>query len=146
MGLSEFAQRLLEDLESRDIDLIASYLADDYHLPSDPPLNKPDTLALFQTYFTAFPDWSFNFRDAWEKDDKIGVVWKVTGTHTGPLDLQPFGIPEVIPPTGKPISMPARFSEMTIVDGKIATERQEPVEGEEGPGLFTQLGIDPPRR
>ncbi len=145
MTLSAVARQVLDAWNSKDLGRLASVLAEDYMLYGGAiPLNKQGLLALMGAYFTAFPDFSFNFTDAWEDGTMIGVTTNITGTHTGTLDLTPLGIPVTLPPTGIAIHLPAQPSEAVLEGGQMVHHQLADVEEAGLPGILAQLGVELP--
>ncbi|GAB4472495.1 MAG: hypothetical protein Kow00124_10600 [Anaerolineae bacterium] len=145
MTLSADAQQVLDAWDSKDLGRLASVLAEDYILYGGAmPLSKQDVLALMGAYFTALPDFSFNFTDAWEDGNVIGVTTNITGTHTGTLDLTPVGIPVTLAPTDIAIHLPPQPSEAALEGGQMVHHQLAEVAGAGLPGILAQLGVELP--
>jgi predicted ester cyclase len=104
-----------------DTATLGSLLADDFTFsgPVPQPLDKAAFLGLCVANHTAFPDFDFHARDIREEGDKVYLTSEITGTHKGVLAMIP-GVPAV-PPTGKPIHMPAEDHVYTLRSGLLAS-------------------------
>ena len=101
MNNLETAKRAADALESKDLKSLQVLLADDFRAKGGTAeLTKQQTLAYLQIFFTAFPDHRFGFSDFEEKGDLVTCTGEETGTHQGVLDLNPLGVPVLLPPTG----------------------------------------------
>jgi len=68
------------------------------------------------------------------------LVTRVTGTHTGELDLTDFSM-GIIPPTGKSFSMPLENAQVTIRDEKVTRYHVDPRPDAGILGMLAALGI-----
>lgn len=93
----------------------------------------------------AIPDFSFNTSDAVEEGDKVTLTIRVTGTHTGVLDLGRIGLPVLpIQPTGRAISHPVEHPVVTFRKGKVSALDLPQVPGGGLPGLLEEIGVELP--
>ncbi len=147
MSNLEIAKRFSEFLESHDLAVLQTLLADNF-VAKGPTmeLTKQQTLAYLQLLFTAFPDHCFGFANYQEEGELIHCTTHETGTHQGMLDLKAFGLPVSLPPTNKSFRLPAGTLTLRVVEGKIAYFGEEAAEGGGLAGILGQLGVQLPRR
>ena len=124
MRAKNLAEAAMRAWESKDMNVLASLLADDFgcrgFLPQ--PVQKAQYIDFTQAIMTAMPDWLFHDRfldegPVREQGERVFFVTQITGTHTGDLILPDLPI---IPPTGTKISLPYRHLEY-FVKGEIIT-------------------------
>ena len=90
----------------------------DVSMPGGMRVEGPEQLtSLLRAYFSAFPDFRHAIVDSVESPagDKIAVELRITGTHTGPMQM-PEG---EIPATGRSVVWES-VDLVTVRDGKIA--------------------------
>ena len=125
MRVTKLAEAAMRAWEARDMEALASYLADDFvgrgFLPQ--PVRKAQYLDFIRAIMMAMPDWSFHDRllDAdpvTEQGERALFITKITGMHTGDLILPDL---PVIPPTGTKISLPYRHLEYFVKGNTIMT-------------------------
>jgi len=142
MSNLEIAKKFAGLLESRDVRGLQVFLADDFRAKgATRELTKQQTLGYLQIFFTAFPDHHFGFADFWEKGDSIYCTGQETGTHTGVLDLNPFGITVSLPPTGISFKLPKSEFAFRVAGDKVTFYSEEAVEGGGLAGILEQLGV-----
>ncbi len=142
---SETIQAFLRALESGEVDNLADLLSDDFTAAGPTvELDKQQTLSYIRVIYAAFPDFAFNFGDIEEEGNSIWVSGQEAGTHTGTLDLNSFGIPVTLPPTGKAFSLPASTWEFAASGGKITRMQEHITEGGGMRGILAQLGVNLP--
>ena len=100
-------------------------------LGDDPAVDFTGHQHLAAMFYAAFPDLRQTIEDAVAEDDRVVVLLKAQGTHTGPFMH--------IPATGKPIAM-SGMAILHIVDGKVAQMR----EVFDQLSMLQQLGVIPP--
>jgi predicted ester cyclase len=91
----------------------------------------------------AMPDWKFNATDFKEDGDQVTVPLRITGTHTGELQLPMPGLP-AIPASGTKVSLPAEPSTFTVKNGKLAKLEVANTPGGGVMGILFQLGVNMP--
>ena len=145
MGNLEIAKRMAELLEARDLKGMQVLLSDDFKAKGGTlELTKPQALGYLQIFFTAFPDHRFGFTDFEEKGDWVHCAGQETGTHQGVLDLNPFGIPVSLPPTGKTFKLPKCGFTFRVAGDQVTTYSEEAVQGAGLAGILGQLGVKLP--
>jgi len=145
MSNLEVAKRFADLLESKDVKGLQALLADDFRAKGGTrELTKQQALAYLQTFFAAFPDQSFGFADFEEKGGVIQCTGQEMGTHTGVLDLNPFGIPISLPPTGKSFKLPKSIYTFRVAGDKVTFYGEEAVQGGGLAGILEQLGAKLP--
>jgi predicted ester cyclase len=91
----------------------------------------------------ALPDWKFNASDFKENGDQVTAALRITGTHTGELQLPLPGLP-AIPASGTKVSLPSEPSTFTVTNGKLAKLELARIEGGGVMGILSQLGVNIP--
>lgn len=146
MSNLETAKRAADLLESGDLKGLQALLADDFRAKGATlELTKQQTLGYLQIFFTVFPDHSFSFTDFEEKEGLIYCTGQETGTHTGVLDLNPFGMPVSLPPAGKSFKLPKSAFTFRVVGDQVTYFSEEAVKGGGLAGIQEQLGVTPYR-
>lgn len=136
----EIAKSFAAMLESRDVKGLQALLAEDFKAKGGKmELTKPQTLGFLQILFTAFPDHRFGFADFEENEGSIRCTGLETGTHTGVLDLNPFGMPVTLPPTGKAFKLPKSVFRFRVAGGKVTSYIEESAVGGGLAGILEQL-------
>ena len=145
MSNLEVAKRFANLLESGDVKGLQALLADDFQAKGGTrELTKQQALGYLQIFFAAFPDHSFGFADFEEKGDLVNCTGQETGTHKGILDLNPFGIPISLPPTGKSFKLPKSIYTFRVAGDKVTFYGEEAVQGGGLAGILEQLGVKLP--
>lgn len=138
MDLRFAVLRHLKALDYRDVKDAADWLHDDlvFHT-SIKPLNKEETLDLFDSIFDAFPDWEILHDDLVLSADgsHVHVHLQMKGTHTNTLILNMPGM-KPIAATNKKVVLPRQKFTYRVVDDKVLDIVPEPMP--EG-GLFNIL-------
>ena len=145
MGTLEIVKRFADLLESGDVKGLQPYLADEFRAKgATRELTKSQALGYLQLFFTAFPDHCFGFADFEEKGDWVFCTGQETGTHQGILDLNPFGMPISLPPTGKSFKLPKSMYSFRVAGDKVTHYIEEAVQGGGLAGILEQLGVKIP--
>ena len=145
MSNLETAKRFADLLESRDVKGLQDFLSDDFKAESVArELNKQQTLGYLQIFFTAFPDHHFGFSNFEEKEGLVYCTGRETGSHKGILDIEPFGIPVTLPPTGRSFKLPKTTFTFRLEGGVVTSFGEEVVEGGGLAGILAQLGVKLP--
>jgi hypothetical protein len=120
MSNLEIAKSAADLLESRHLKGLQALLADDFKARGAMlELTQQQTLGYLQIFFTAFPDHRFGFTDFEEKVGSIYCTGQETGTHQGILDLNLFGMPLSLPPTGKSFKLPKSVFTFRVAGEKV---------------------------
>lgn len=139
MNHIEVVKRFADLVETKDLNGLQDLLADDFTVKGPTlELNKQQMVGYLKMMFTAFPDISFGLTDFEEKGDRIHCASHEQGTHTGILDLNPFGLPVSLPPTGRHYALPEGGFTFHVANDKVTYL------SEEGAGLkevLAQLGV-----
>ena len=142
MSNLEVGKRVADLLDSRDVKGLQVILADNFRAKGgELELARQQTLSFLQILFTAFPDHSFGFADFEEKEGLIYCTGQETGTHNGVLDLNPFGIPVSLPPTGKSFKLPKSVFTFRVAGDMVTYYSEEAVKGGGLAGILEQLGV-----
>lgn len=143
----EIVQEHLRAAEAGDFDRANSMLAEDYSMkmqgmPFFISIKKPNALDMHKARKMAFPDFRFNEKIEWEKDNQVKIAVYLTGTHTGVLNYpSAVGVPRT-EPTGKKIDLPAEYFIYSVENDKIVRTDGEIPDGHGPPALMKQLGIE----
>ena len=145
MNPLEIVKAAVAAAEPGHISQLANLLTDDmvFTGPVPQPVGKREFVALQTAMVAAMPDWNFNARDYKESGNTVTATFKISGTHTGELELPMPGFPK-IPATGKHVSLPLEGMTFTVRDGKISRIESAAVPGGGVPGILAQLGISMP--
>ena len=145
MGSLEVAKRFADLLDLKDVKGLLVFLADDFRAKGGTlELTKQQTIGYLQIFFTAFPDHSFGFADFEEKGDLVYCTGQEKGTHNGVLDLNPFGMPISLPPTGIFFKLPKTVFTFRATKDKLIYFSEETAEGGGLAGILAQLGVKLP--
>lgn len=145
MGNLEVAKRFADLLETGDLKRLQPLLADEFRAKgATRELTKSQALGYLQLFFTAFPDHRFDFADFEEKGDWVYCTGQETGTYQGILDLNPFGMPISLPPTGKSFQLPKSVYSFRVAGDKVTEYVEEAVQGGGLAGILGQLGVKLP--
>ena len=112
--IRRFHRRLLE---SRDLDVIDEFFAEDFVSHNNPPGLPPGVAgvkAFFGMFKDAFPDLEVRIDELVVEDDKVVAATTTTGTHDG--ELMGFA------PTGRQVSVTG-IDLVRIEDGRIVEHR-----------------------
>jgi hypothetical protein len=132
--------------ESGHLNQFADLLTDDmvFAGPVPQPVGKHEFVGLMTALVAAMPDWKFNAMDFKQNGDIVTVIFQITGTQTGELNMPMPGFPK-IPASGKHVSLPKEPTTVTIKNGKISRLEATVVPGGGVAGILAQLGIQVPQ-
>jgi predicted ester cyclase len=142
----ETVQAHLREVEKGNWEAANAFLSDSYKMkmkgmPFFVSIKKEDALLMHKARKTAFPDFKFNEKIEWAKDNQIKIGVYLTGTHTGLLDYPSnVGVPKT-PATGKKIDLPVEYFIYTVENDKIVHTYGEIPEGNGPVALKKQLDI-----
>jgi SnoaL-like domain len=128
----ETVQRLFETLNSHDLSVLGALYTSDAltRRPGWPQEEGPEALiASYEMDFTCVPDISFEAVETLSEAGSVVTEVRITGTNTGPTVLGEFGKAllgedvESVPPSGRPIDLPAVFVH-EVRDDLVSAERQ----------------------
>jgi hypothetical protein len=143
----EIVQEHLRAAEAGDFTKANGYLAEDYAMkmqgmPFFISIKKVNALDMHKARKIAFPDFRFNEKIEWEKDNQVKIAVYLSGTHSGVLDYpSSVGVPRT-EPTNKTIALPAEYFIYSVENDKIIRTDGEIPEGNGPPALMKQLGIE----
>ena len=145
MNNLETVKMFTESLETKNMDVLQAMLADDFTAKGTTvDLSKQQIVSYLTMLFTAFPDMSFGINNFEETGDLIYCDTHKKGTHSGILDLNPFGIRFSLSSTGKTFTLPRSRYTFRVMNGKITYLSEEEAEGGGLAGLLAQLGVKLP--
>ena len=125
-------RRFMEAYNNRELDIFDELVAEDYIDHVFEQRGREYLRQLFTMAFDAFPDWYEGIEDIIAEGDKVWVLVKATGTHTGNWNL--FGAE--LPATGKKTSIMMVFI-WRLEDGKLV----EGWEVDDNLEFLRQLGL-----
>ena len=135
----ELSEAFGDAYNAHDLEAIRGSLRPDVVLvaPDAGELKGPDQfVAYMKGFFDAFPDARLEPVAGYADGNTTIDEWIFRGTHTGPLAL-PDG--QIVPPSGKPVSVPGMDIETWDEDGKLMADRAYFDQLE----FLTQLGLVP---
>jgi predicted ester cyclase len=136
----------LRVVEQGDWTKADSYLSDNYTMkmkgmPFFVSIKRVDALTMHKARKRAFPDFRFNEKIEWARDNQVKVSVYLTGTHTGVLEYpESVGVPRT-EPTGLTIDLPSEHFTYSVENDKIVHTYGEIPEGHGPPALMKQLKI-----
>jgi len=121
----------LFELDAGNPDILREVYSPDVimHIGRSPPMGFEDSVAMVDTVYTAFPDFTHTIEDILAVGDRVVVRLTDTGTHQGEY--------EGIPPTGNKVSFGAIVI-FEIRDGMVVELWEEM----DMLGFFRQLGME----
>jgi steroid delta-isomerase-like uncharacterized protein len=125
-------RRFMNAYNNRELDIFEELVAEDYIDHVFEQKGREYLRQLFTMAFEAFPDWYEAIEDIIAEGNKVWVLVKATGTHTGEWDL--FGAK--LPPTGKKTSIMMVFI-WRLENGQLA----EGWEVDDNLEFLRQLGV-----
>ena len=145
MSAMDIVREGLAATEAGDFWKLEEMVADDFAMtgPVPMPVGKREFIGLMMAMLKAMPDWKFNATDFKEDGDQVTVPLRITGTHTGELQLPIPGLP-AIPASGTKVSMPAEPSTFTVKNGQLAKLEVANTPGGGVMGILSQLGVNMP--
>jgi hypothetical protein len=141
MNAIEIVKAGLAASESGQAGKFASMLSDDmvFAGPVPVPVGKREFVGLMTAMVAALPDWKFNGMDYKENGNQVSMVFQITGTQTGELNLPLPGF-QKFAATGKHVRLPKEPITVTVKDGKISRLESAVVPGGGVAGVLAQLG------
>lgn len=114
----EIAKKFLQAIEDGNIEKVLPYLSEDFVFegPVPQPLGKQQYAGFLQTISEAFSDFKYNVSDFSENDNAVSCNMKITGKHTGKLELPNM---EPILATNKSFELPIQKSTVFLNGEKI---------------------------
>jgi len=112
--------------------------------PVPKPLNRVEFIDLNRAILKAFPDWKFNATNFKQVRDHVTCNTRISGTHTGVLELPMLGISAQ--PTNKRFASPEELLTITVENGKITRVESANMPGGGLMGILAQVGVQVPKR
>lgn len=147
MSAREIAEAFTAALDAGDFDTAASYLADNFQFSGTmmpEALGAQQWLGMSMALKAGIPDMSYNFAFHESDENSARVSSRISGTHTGDLDMTGMGM-GIIPPTGVSFTCGEEFSVGHVEGGKIASIHLEQSPDSGLFDMFRQLGIQLPQ-
>jgi len=132
----------LKSIEAGDFTHYRAHYSDNmiFTGPVPKPLSRVEYIDLMRALHKAFPDWKFNATNFKQVRDRVSCNTRVSGTHTGVLDLPTLGI-SAVQPTNKHFTSPEELLTVTIENGKITRVETNNVPGGGLMGILSQIGV-----
>ena len=145
MSAMDVVKEGLAATEAGDFGKLESLIADDFSMTGSVPMpvGKREFVGLMMAMVKAMPDWKFKASDFTEDGDQVTVPLRITGTHTGELQLPMPGL-AAIPASGTKVSLPSEPSTFTVKNGKLAKLEVASTPGGGVMGILSQLGVNMP--
>src|SRR5256714_12411193 len=145
VSATEIVKTLITALQSRDMDVAANDMSDDFVVRgwTPFPLDQEKFLATQSALLDAIPDFSYNLSDVHKAGDEVEALIQVTGTQTDDLILPMHGMPP-FPATGLAIDLPQVQTRFVLKDNKVSEMNVESVPGGGLAGLFNKAGTNLP--
>lgn len=145
MSMQDLAEAFAKAFNSGDLDRVATFLSEDFKFsgPVSEPMDAKQWLGLSKLLKAAFPDMQYNLRIIDIEGPVVRTTTRLTGTHTGDLDLSALGM-GVIPATGKSFSNPEEEGDAVVRDDKVVSLDVKSNEGSGLMGIIQQLGVEIP--
>lgn len=143
MLAKEIALAFAAKWQAADGDGLSALCTDDFLFsgPVPLPLGLSETIEWISVIKHAVPDIDYHqVHVQFENGNIVHLITRITGTHTGDLDLTGFGM-GVIPPTGKSFSMPLENAQVTIRAEKVTRYHVDPRPDAGISGMLAALGI-----
>lgn len=145
MDAAAFVTTYFEAAEKGDWKTFGSSLSEDFIFRSAPVTQtRNELVSSTKALWAAFPDLKFHFRAISVQGNVVKGTYQITGTHTGMLIPPVPGAFVTVAPTGKKILLPEAGIELTLEDGKIVAQNNEPKPESGWPGILDQLGVRNP--
>jgi len=112
--------------------------------PVPKPLSRVEYIDLLRAIHKAFPDWKFNATNFKQVRDHVTCNTRISGTHTGVLELPMLGISAQ--PTNKRFASPEELLTITVENGKITRVESANMPGGGLMGILAQVGVQVPKR
>ncbi|HTI12967.1 MAG TPA: hypothetical protein VL461_00145 [Dictyobacter sp.] len=143
MRAAETVKTLITALQSADLELAASVLADGFKLVGLTPeaLQKQTFLALQSELVAAMPDFSYNFSEVHHKHEQVTALIRISGTQTNDLSLPMVGL-RTVAATGLAILLPQTNVIFRVEKDQVVVMECELVPGGGLAGLLQQIGAE----
>jgi hypothetical protein len=140
MNPKETVRTLMNAVQRGDFKTARSLLSRDFHFSGSipEPLGAGPWIGLSANLKTAFPNLNYHFGIKGAVGDVVKISARLTGTHTGNLNLTAMDI-GIMPASGRPFSMEYEEGEVTVRDQKVAAWTAQTCEGAGLMSLLAQL-------
>lgn len=145
MEANELVMACITALQSGDMDMAASLLADDFVLRgwAEQPIDKGQFLAMQSNLLVAMPDFSYNLSDVHMEGQGIEALIQIRGTNLGNLDLTMLDIAP-IQATGLAVELPQVPIRFVTENDTLKEMAMATVAGGGLSGLLQQIGGELP--
>jgi len=145
MGATEIVKTLITALQSRDMEVAANAMSDDFVVRgwTPFPLDQANFLATQSALLDAIPDFSYNLSDVHKAGNGVEALIQVTGTQTDDLILPMHGMPPFLA-TGLAIDLPQVKVRFLLKEHKVSEMNIESIPGGGLAGLLQQVGTELP--
>lgn len=145
MNKREMVQALMDTVQRGDLERAKTMFADDFQFSGSvpEPIDADAWLDMSTSLKTAFPDLNYHFKVLGSDGDVVRSTWRLSGTHTGSLDLTNMEM-GVIPATNRFFASKLEKTKITVKENKITSWVVEPTEGTGLKAILSQLGVGVP--
>jgi predicted ester cyclase len=145
MNTRERVQALMDTIQRGDLERAKTMFADDFQFSGSvpEPIDADAWLDMSTSLKTAFPDLNYHFKVLGSDGDVVRSTWRLSGTHTGSLDLTNMEM-GVIPATNRFFASKLEKTKITVKENKITSWVVEPTEGTGLKAILSQLGVGVP--
>jgi predicted ester cyclase len=144
MNKKEMVRALMDAVQRGDLERAKMMFADDFQFSGSvpEPMDADDWLDMSTSLKTAFPDLNYHFKVFDADGDVVRSTWRLSGTHTGSLDMTNMEM-GVIPATNRFFASRLEKTEVTVKGNKITSWVIKPTEGAGLKGILRQLRVKP---
>ncbi len=145
MEANELVMTCITALQSGDMGMAASLLADDFVLQgwAEQTIDKGQFLAMQSNLLVAMPDFSYNLSDVHMEGQSIEALIQISGTNSGNLDLSMLDIAPM-QATGLAVNLPQLPVRFVIENDTLKEMVMATVAGGGLSGLLQQIGGELP--
>lgn len=145
MEATELVMTCITALQSGDMDMAASLIAEDFVLRgwTEQTIDKRQFLAMQSNLLAAMPDFSYNLSNVHMNGQGVEALIQISGTNSGNLDLTMLDIAP-IQATGLAINLPQVPVRFVIENDTLKEMAMATVAGGGLSGLLQQIGGELP--
>ena len=140
MSARETVERYLSALQRHSLKEVEELLSDELEFVTPvETLDKQAFVEFIRGLFAGFPDWRFEHGPLFEDGEVVSTRLRMSGTHTGILDLPLPGL-KPLDPTGKAVTLPEQRFDYVVAGARIIRIEGEPVPHAGVIGMLEQIG------
>ena len=131
METRKTVQAILDGLQRGDLEQVSSMLAERFRFRGRVAgaMDAKAWLGMCASLKAAFPNLDYRFEIVEQHEGVIVLSARLSGTHTGDLDLTDIMDIGVIPATYKSFRAEPQTAEITVDQGRVSAWVEEPAEG-----------------